>query len=508
MACSVLVQVQFSRKQSVVARLLQWIAVLKSEWTCAADKYLDNSQTMYHQGFNPQFEDQNYMYYVQQQFPAYMQNYNMNMPMQQNFRPRPRFQGRPPFPGGRRPEQRHWQQQDNYSSVRDHIRQDIINQLNIEIGDDDLHNNSNYTAFNSSKKRKSDDDDSPSKSKRSKQDYILRIPPTPKSSSNSQITQAMIEYFVQNHQTEEMYMKKVKLRDALYSILNGVLPHCGLYIVGSSMSGCGTMTSDMDLCLMITDQPIEQAKEAPELLYLIQRSFSKCSFLNRSMVIRAKVPILRFTDTISQVECDLNVNNSVGIRNTHLIKYYCMLDWRIRPLMLYIKMWSRFHDINDARKMTISSYSLCLMVIHYLQFGCKPQVLPSLQKLYPDIFHSESDITALRFDHQLKYKSKNDQTLGDLFLGFLEYYTNNFAFDTQLMSVRTGTRMQKYMAIGQTNDKNQWKCLNIEEPFDLTNTARSCYDEHTFERIKRVIRLSYQRLSRSRDVKVILTSPF
>ena len=44
-------------------------------------------------------------------------------------------------------------------------------------------------------------------------------------------------------------------------------------------------------------------------------------------------------------------------------------DWRVRPLVLYIKKWARFHDINDASKATISSYSLCLMLIHYLQ--CK-----------------------------------------------------------------------------------------------------------------------------------------
>lgn len=68
--------------------------------------------------------------------------------------------------------------------------------------------------------------------------------------------------------------------------------------------------------------------------------------------------------------------------------------------------------------------------------------------------------------------------------------------------------MQKYMVMSQTDEKKQWKFLNIEEPFDLTNTSRSCYDEHTFERVKRVIRLSYQRLSRSRDVEKILSSPF
>ena len=35
--------------------------------------------------------------------------------------------------------------------------------------------------------------------------------------------------------------------------------------------------------------------------------------------------------------------------------------------MLFIKFWARFHDINDAHKKTISSYSLALMLIHYLQ---------------------------------------------------------------------------------------------------------------------------------------------
>jgi poly(A) RNA polymerase GLD2 len=48
-----------------------------------------------------------------------------------------------------------------------------------------------------------------------------------------------------------------------------------------------------------------------------------------------------------------------------------------------IKRWAKFHDINDAAKQTISSYSLVLMAIFYLQNVCKPAVLPVLQELYP-----------------------------------------------------------------------------------------------------------------------------
>lgn len=44
-------------------------------------------------------------------------------------------------------------------------------------------------------------------------------------------------------------------------------------------------------------------------------------------LIQAKVPILRFRDTVDQIEVDLNYNNSVGIRNTHLLYCYSKCKW-------------------------------------------------------------------------------------------------------------------------------------------------------------------------------------
>lgn len=118
-------------------------------------------------------------------------------------------------------------------------------------------------------------------------------------------------------------------------------------------------------------------------------------------LIQAKVPILKFHDSIQNLEVDLNCNNAVGIRNTHLLYCYSRsksnalyetrfssvgrnilssfvsflllytfaVDWRVRPLVLLVKLWAQSQDINDAKNMTISSYSLVLMVIHFLQ--CK-----------------------------------------------------------------------------------------------------------------------------------------
>ena len=85
------------------------------------------------------------------------------------------------------------------------------------------------------------------------------------------------------------------------------------------------------------------------------------------MLIAAKVPILRFRDTRYNLQIDLNCNNVVGIRNTHLLRAYGTLDWRVQPLVITVKAWARHKNINDAKNMTLSSYTLTLMVIHFLQ---------------------------------------------------------------------------------------------------------------------------------------------
>lgn len=326
---------------------------------------------------------------------------------------------------------------------------------------------------------------------------------------NDKITDGIWDYFENYRQTDEMYRNKIRFRNALYAIFKDVFPYCGLYIVGSSMSGFGTKTSDMDLCLMLSPHQIDGKREAVELLMVIQRAFRKCPFIRRSQLIRARVPILKFEDSKTNVECDLNINNSVGIRNTHLLKYYANMDWRVRPLVLFVKKWARFHDINDASKKTISSYSLCLMLIHYLQHGCNPPVVGSIQKLRPDLFEGD-DIRDLRMTEKIDFESENTESLGDLFLGFLEYYATKFNFMNDVASVRTGTRLPIHMVKRYTpvHEHNMWSCLKVEEPFDRSNTARSCFDAQTFERVLRVFKSSHRHLAQKRDLRSILSTPF
>lgn len=211
----------------------------------------------------------------------------------------------------------------------------------------------------------------------------------------------------------------------------------------------------------------------------------------------------------------MNLNNQIGIRNTHLLRCYSEQDWRVRPLVLSIKRWAKYHNINDASQQTISSYSLTLMTIHYLQSACKPAVLPILQKLNStsNKFDIQLNVSDLKLNEELPvFTSQNTLTLGELFAGFLDYYAN-FNFEFCVISVRTGTVISKNCLpreiLQNDNQKfSEWKYILIEEPFDLSNTARSVFDYNIFNRIVQVFKQSARQISETKSYDSLFREKF
>ncbi|GFR03716.1 poly(A) RNA polymerase gld-2 homolog A [Trichonephila clavata] len=332
---------------------------------------------------------------------------------------------------------------------------------------------------------------------------------TPVYNSTEQLSMEMWKLFHQNRQTEDVFNKKMTLRDKLHNILRERFPNCGLYVVGSSMTGLGVKSSDIDMCLMLTDSEVDQQKEAIKILHSVKYLFHKYKFLYDMQVIYAKVPILKFAEIESGIEVDLNINNTIGIRNTQLLSSYARTDKRLPPLVVLAKIWARHHGINDAKNNSLSSYSIVLMVIHYLQYRCQPPVLPCLQKLQSDKFLPSTDIRKLKLHEDLPdFISENHEDLGDLFIGFLKYYSEEFNYQKNAISIRLGCVIPREDAAYNSSPKNKvahWKFLCIEEPFDLTNTARAVFNPEVFEHIQHAFRTSCNRIIKVSKLNSILS---
>ena len=122
------------------------------------------------------------------------------------------------------------------------------------------------------------------------------------------------------------------------------------------------------------------------------------------------------------------------------------------------------------------------MYIYYLQVGCSPPVVPLLQSKYPEYFNETVPISTiidrLKTDHrpeELKgLVSENNQSLGELFIGFFRFYSS---FD-----------WKKVISIRRSNAtvSNRRTHILIEDPYESCgNSARGIYQSNGFNEIKR-----------------------
>ena len=62
----------------------------------------------------------------------------------------------------------------------------------------------------------------------------------------------------------------------------------------------------------------------------------------------AKVPIVKIWDPELELACDMNVNNTVALENTRMVRTYVEIDDRVRQLAMIVKYWTRRRILNDA----------------------------------------------------------------------------------------------------------------------------------------------------------------
>ena len=292
----------------------------------------------------------------------------------------------------------------------------------------------------------------------------------------SRLSRDIWRHFRDNQQERRQLERKIELWQELYRQLHNHMD-CGLFVTGSTFNGYGSAGCDMDMCIFPQGPAMNDKHWLNQVRNILRK---QCRHFIRGNVelIPAKVPILKFYDSHGRLEVDLSVNNPTAARNTHLLHCYSQLDFRVRPLVLAVKWWAKENGINEARFQTLSSYTLSLMVIHFLQCEVSPPVLPCLQKSHPQIFNSNSDIYNLPYDVP-EYFSENKDSVGQLFVKFFQYFTDGSRFDTRedVASVRTGQVLRagdcERFARLQKLGPGQWSArILVEEPFERTNAAR------------------------------------
>ncbi|KAG5899841.1 hypothetical protein JTB14_012312 [Gonioctena quinquepunctata] len=214
-------------------------------------------------------------------------------------------------------------------------------------------------------------------------------------------------------------------------------------IFGSYRTGLYLPTSDIDLVVIgkWTNLPLRT---------LEQEFLDKDIAVHDSIKVldKASVPIVKLTDKKTDIKVDISFNMCNGVKSAELIKTY-MDRFPVLPKLVYVlKQFLLERDLNEVFTGGISSYSLILMCISFLQL------------------HPRQDT--------LRNSTAN---LGVLLIEFFELYGRKFNYIKTGIRIRDGGKyldkdeMQREMV-----DGHRPSMLCIEDPLQPSNDiGRSSY---------------------------------
>uniref|UniRef100_A0A672PV11 CCHC-type domain-containing protein n=1 Tax=Sinocyclocheilus grahami TaxID=75366 RepID=A0A672PV11_SINGR len=250
------------------------------------------------------------------------------------------------------------------------------------------------------------------------------------------------------------------------------VPGAKLVLFGSSKNGFGFKQSDLDICMTLEGQDTAEGLDSMAVIESLTKALRKHHALRNILPITsAKVPIVKFYHTKTGLEGDISLYNTLALHNTELLASYAAIDIRVKILCYVMKVFAKVCDIGDASRGSLSSYAYTLMVLYFLQQR-SPPVIPVLQEMYvgeekPVVLVDGWDVHFFKDLKNLhkywpEYK-KNKESVGQLWFGLLQFYTEIFDFKETVICIRRKEPL--------TTFKKQWtsKHLAIEDPFDLSH---------------------------------------
>lgn len=222
----------------------------------------------------------------------------------------------------------------------------------------------------------------------------------------------------------------------------------------------------------------------------------------------AKVPIVKIWDPELGLACDMNVNNTVALENTRMVRVYVEIDPRVRQLAMIIKYWTRRRQVNDAGTSpflsyahanllgiggTLSSYTWICLIVAFLQLR-SPSVLPALHQLpykmpRPDGQTSEF---ADNFKRLNKHGRQNTSSEAELLFQFFRFYAHEFDYEKHVLSIRTGEQLLKESK-GWHLSLNNMLC--VEEPFNTVRNLGNTADDISFRGLHLELRRAFELIS-------------
>uniref|UniRef100_A0AAX7T1H0 Terminal nucleotidyltransferase 4A n=1 Tax=Astatotilapia calliptera TaxID=8154 RepID=A0AAX7T1H0_ASTCA len=235
---------------------------------------------------------------------------------------------------------------------------------------------------------------------------------------------------------------RLEVVDRIKEVIHDLWPSAEVEVFGSFSTGLYLPTSDIDLVVF--------GKWESLPLWTLEEALRKKNVADENSIKvldKATVPIIKLTDSYTEVKVDISFNVTSGVKAARLIKEFKEKYPVLPYLVLVLKQFLLQRDLNEVFTGGIGSYSLFLMAVSFLQL------------------HYREDVFGLNIN------------IGVLLIEFFELYGRNFNY------LKTGIRIKDggcYVAKDEVQknmlDGYRPSMLYIEDPLQPDNdVGRSSY---------------------------------
>ncbi|KAH8315198.1 hypothetical protein KR074_005510, partial [Drosophila pseudoananassae] len=244
----------------------------------------------------------------------------------------------------------------------------------------------------------------------------------------------------------EFFLRAEAVR-RIEDVVLSIWPTSCVDVFGSFRTGLNLPVSDIDMVVYHANHwhkaPLHELKRE-----LIAREVAEPDSI--IVLDKASMPVVKFTETISQIKFDVNFNAAAsGVQAAELIREFIREFPDLPKLVMVLKQFLTIHGMNVVYSTGgVSSYALTLMCISFLKKQARSKN---------------------------NYSSR--KKLGLLLLQFLDYYGRKFDFFKYGISVLAEDGCVEKERLRSKLGENNWQSvLSIEDPVTPTNDiGRSSY---------------------------------
>eukprot|EP00927_Polykrikos_kofoidii_P061034 TRINITY_DN55925_c0_g1_i1.p1 TRINITY_DN55925_c0_g1~~TRINITY_DN55925_c0_g1_i1.p1 ORF type:complete len:1150 (+),score=155.41 TRINITY_DN55925_c0_g1_i1:42-3491(+) len=261
--------------------------------------------------------------------------------------------------------------------------------------------------------------------------------------------------------------------EELQRLLHAVCPRWKIRLFGSFVTGFSTHDSDLD-ATCCRDGHSETSSKAKHFLgrYFLPAFQTHSNFEVVKKEFEARVPTLklRFNKVL---DVDFSFQNLAPMRNTQLLRAYAELHPLVRKLVMGVKVWAKEARVYEAKQCHLSSYSLSLMTIYFLQVSDDI----SLPCLPTSAFTGRGDTMPA----EAKLEISIERPLSVLLTRFFRFYAFEFWWGEEVVSVHVGKRTRRCDPLHIGLRDCRIPRLHIADPF-LTEKNLGCMVDYIQER--------------------------